>query len=35
VIGAFIAQYNAEWIAERLGYRTPVQARRNALQEAA
>ena len=35
VIGAFIAQYNAEWIAERLGYRTPVQARRDALQEAA
>jgi hypothetical protein len=32
---AFIAQYNAEWIVERLGYRTPAQARRDALQEAA
>jgi len=34
-IGAFIARYNAEWIVERLGYRTPAQARRDALQEAA
>src|SRR6266852_4887614 len=34
IIGAFIARYNAEWIVERLGYRTPVQARRDALQEA-
>jgi hypothetical protein len=32
---AFIAQYNTEWIVERLGYRTPAQARRAALQEAA
>ncbi len=35
IIGAFIARYNAEWIVERLGYRTPAQARRDALQEAA
>jgi hypothetical protein len=35
IIGAFIARYNAEWIVERLGYRTPVQARRDALAEAA
>jgi hypothetical protein len=35
VIGAFIGQYNAEWIVERLGYRTPAQARRDALREAA
>src|ERR1051326_356709 len=27
VIGAFIARYNTEWIVERLGYRTPAQAR--------
>jgi putative transposase len=34
IIGAFIARYNAEWIVERLGYRTPAQARRDAfLQE--
>jgi len=35
VIGAFIAQYNREWIVERLGYRTPAQARREALAQAA
>ena len=35
VIRAFIAQYNAEWIVERLVYRTPAQARREALREAA
>ena len=35
VIGAFIERYNTEWIVERLGYRTPAQARRDALQEAA
>src|SRR5438552_1973541 len=35
IIGAFIERYNAEWIVERLGYRTPAQARRDALQEAA
>jgi hypothetical protein len=35
IIGAFIARYNAEWIVERLGYRTPAQARRDALREAA
>jgi len=35
IIGAFIARYNTEWIVERLGYRTPAQARRDALKEAA
>jgi len=35
IIGTFIAQYNREWIVERLGYRTPAQARRDAVQEAA
>ena len=35
IIGTFIAQYNREWIVERLGYRTPAQARRDAIQEAA
>ena len=35
VIGGFIERYNTEWIVERLGYRTPAQARRDALQEAA
>ena len=27
VIGAFIRQYNTEWLIERLGYRTPAAAR--------
>jgi transposase InsO family protein len=35
IIGAFITRYNAEWIVERLGYRTPAQARCDALSEAA
>src|SRR5438132_3502415 len=35
IIGGFIGRYNTEWIVERLGYRTPAQARRDALQEAA
>ena len=35
IIGAFLARFNAEWIVERLGYRTPAQARRESLQEAA
>jgi len=35
IIGAFIARYNADWIVERLGYRTPAQARRESVQEAA
>jgi putative transposase len=35
IIGAFITRYNTEWIVERLGYRTPAQARRDALKEAA
>jgi len=35
IIGAFLVRYNTEWIVERLGYRMPAQARRDALQEAA
>jgi transposase InsO family protein len=35
LIGEFIARYNSEWLIERLGYRTPAQARREALAVAA
>ncbi len=35
IIGAFIRRYNEEWILERHGYRTPVDVRRNPLEEAA
>jgi putative transposase len=35
IIGEFIAQYNAEWIIERLGYRTPARARADAARRAA
>jgi putative transposase len=35
VIGGFIARYNCEWLIERLGYRTPAQARADALTRAA
>ena len=35
VIGAFIRQYNTEWLIERLGYRTPAAARAAAWAEAA
>ena len=31
LIGEFIARYNAEWLIERLGHRTPAQARADAL----
>jgi len=31
IIGEFIARYNAEWLIERLGHRTPSQARAEAL----
>ncbi len=34
-IGAFIEQYNTEWLIERLGYRTPAAARAAAWAEAA
>lgn len=27
VIGEFIARYNAQWLIQRLGYRSPAQAR--------
>ena len=31
IIGEFIARYNAEWLIERLGHRTPSAARAVAL----
>src|SRR5437899_3265264 len=31
IIGKFIAQYNTEWLIERLGHRTPAQARADGL----
>ena len=33
VIAAFIVRYNREWLIERLGYRTPAQARGGASGE--
>jgi putative transposase len=35
IIGAFIERYNHEWLIERLGHRTPAQARVDALGRAA
>jgi len=35
IIGEFIVRYNTEWLIERLGHRTPAQARTEALQRAA
>lgn len=35
IIGAFIQRYNTEWLIERLGHRTPAQARLDASQRAA
>ena len=35
VIADFIARYNTQWLIERLGYRTPAQARAEAQQRAA
>jgi transposase InsO family protein len=35
IIGEFIARYNAEWLIERLGHRTPAQARAEARRKAA
>ena len=35
IIGAFIDRYNAEWLIERLGHRTPAQARADAQCRAA
>jgi putative transposase len=35
IIGEFIARYNAEWLIERLGYRTPAEARADAQRRAA
>lgn len=35
IIGEFIVRYNHEWLIERLGHRTPAQARAKALRRAA
>jgi len=35
VIGAFVSNYNGQWLLERHGYLTPTEARRALLQEAA
>ena len=35
IIGEFIARDNAEWLIERLGHRTPRQARQDAFAVAA
>ncbi len=35
IIGEFIARYNTEWLIERLGHRTPPQARADARRRAA
>jgi transposase InsO family protein len=35
VIAEFIARYNTQWLIERLGYRTPAQARADAQRRAA
>jgi putative transposase len=35
VIGAFIRRYNAEWILERHGYRTPTEVRQEFIRQAA
>lgn len=35
VIGEFIDRYNTQWLIERLGHRTPRQAREEMLAEAA
>jgi len=35
IIGEFIARYNREWLIERLGHRTPAQARAAAARKAA
>jgi putative transposase len=35
IIGEFITRYNTEWLIERLGHRTPAQARAEALAKVA
>lgn len=35
IIGEFIERYDHEWLIERLGHRTPVQARAEATRRAA
>ena len=35
IIAAFIARYNAQWLIERLGHRTPAQARAETTRRAA
>ena len=31
IIGAFVERYNREWLIERHGHRTPVEARRQLI----
>ena len=35
VIAEFITRYNTQWLIERLGHRTPAQARADAQRRAA
>ena len=35
IIAAFIERYNTQWLIERLGHRTPAQARAEATRSAA
>jgi transposase InsO family protein len=35
IIAAFLERYNHEWLIERLGHRTPAQARADATRRAA
>jgi putative transposase len=35
IIAAFIERYNRQWLIERLGHRTPAQARADATRSAA
>jgi transposase InsO family protein len=35
IIAEFITRYNTEWLIERLGHRTPAQARADAQRRAA
>jgi transposase InsO family protein len=35
IIADFVARYNTEWLIERLGHRTPAQARAEAHRRAA
>jgi transposase InsO family protein len=35
IVAAFIERYNREWLIERLGHRTPAEARADATRRAA